>query len=412
MDNLSHSLVGLAAGEFVHRSLPQEPDAEQNRVRRLLLLISCWLASNFPDLDLVLTPLLPEPLGYLLHHRGHTHTLFYAIPQALLLCGAIWLLWPAARRLLKQSSAARTGFALAVCVGFVLHLMMDSLNSYGIHPFHPFDSRWFYGDMVFIVEPLFWVAFGVPLIMTIQRIGMRVLLFALMTGAMLYFTTKEFLPWISFVLLLVLALVVGSIQRKAEARSNIAFLLAAIIGIGFIGVQAYASHRATQALVQHLNGKDPESRFLDAAMTSFPANPFCWTFVSIESKESAGSYRLRRGVLSLMPDTVPATECPARFAEATLPDRASPAIAFEFEQEAKLDTLRQLFDENCHFNAWMRFARTPLVLDGRASDMRFSSTPRGNFTTMEFGDFENRECPRYIPQWGYPRLDLLESSSR
>lgn len=411
MDNLSHSVVGLAAGEFVHRSLPQESDAEQNRVRRRLLLISCWLASNFPDLDLILTPLLPEPLGYLLHHRGHTHTVLYAIPQALLLWGAIWLLWPAARSLLKRSNTARTGFALTVFLGFALHLMMDSLNSYGIHPFHPFDSRWFYGDMVFIVEPLFWVAFGVPVIMAIQRIGMRILLLALMTGAILYFTMKEFLPWISFVLLLALALVMGSIQRKADARGNAAFLLAAVIGIGFIGVQAYASHRATQALVQHLNGKDPESRFLDAAMTSFPANPLCWTFVSIESKETAGIYRLRRGVLSLMPDTIPATECPARFSEVTLPDPASPAIAFQFEQEARLDMLRQLFDENCHFNAWMRFARTPLVLDGHASDMRFSSTPHGNFTTMNFDDFKNRECSQTIPQWGYPRSDLLESSS-
>jgi sec-independent protein translocase protein TatC len=43
------------------------------------------LAGNFPDLDLVLTPLLPAPLGYLLHHRGHTHTVLYALPQMLLL---------------------------------------------------------------------------------------------------------------------------------------------------------------------------------------------------------------------------------------------------------------------------------------------------------------------------------------
>ena len=49
------------------------------------MLATCALAGNFPDLDLVLTPLLPAPLGYLLHHRGHTHTVLYAFPQAMLL---------------------------------------------------------------------------------------------------------------------------------------------------------------------------------------------------------------------------------------------------------------------------------------------------------------------------------------
>jgi inner membrane protein len=165
MDNLSHSVVGLAVGELVHRSLSQEIDTSRQCKRRRLLLFSCWSASNFPDLDYFLTPLLPAPLGYLLHHRGHTHTLIYAIPQAVLLAAMIWLFWPAARKVLKESGTARRGVAITLTLGFALHLLMDYLNSYGIHPFHPFDSRWLYGDMVFILEPMFWILFGVPLVM-------------------------------------------------------------------------------------------------------------------------------------------------------------------------------------------------------------------------------------------------------
>ncbi|WP_229507669.1 metal-dependent hydrolase [Massilia sp. Dwa41.01b] len=78
MDNLTHSLVGLALGELAHRVLPTEADPARASTRRRLLLSCGALASNFPDLDLVLTPLLPDPFGYLLHHRGHTHTLLYA----------------------------------------------------------------------------------------------------------------------------------------------------------------------------------------------------------------------------------------------------------------------------------------------------------------------------------------------
>src|ERR1700736_5319599 len=99
MDNLSHSVVGLAVGEFVHRRLAAA-DPESQRLRRHLLLASGWIASNSPDLDIILTPRLPPPLGYLLHHRGHSHTIAYALPQALLIGALIWLFWPSARRLL------------------------------------------------------------------------------------------------------------------------------------------------------------------------------------------------------------------------------------------------------------------------------------------------------------------------
>ena len=53
-----------------------------------LPLVSRPLSGN-DDLDLVLTALAPAPLGYLLHHRGHTHTLLYVLPQALTLLAAV-----------------------------------------------------------------------------------------------------------------------------------------------------------------------------------------------------------------------------------------------------------------------------------------------------------------------------------
>jgi len=66
---------------------------------------------------------------------------------------AIWLLWPAARKLLHTSGAARLGLFATTVLGLILHLSMDAMNVYGVHPFAPFDPRWFYGDMIFIVEP-------------------------------------------------------------------------------------------------------------------------------------------------------------------------------------------------------------------------------------------------------------------
>jgi inner membrane protein len=411
MDNLSHSLVGLAAGEFVHRSLPQEADAEHNRLRRRLLLITCWLASNFPDLDLVLTPLLPAPLGYLLHHRGHTHTLLYALPQALLLWGLIWFSWPSARALLKKSRSARKGLALTLVIGFGLHLLMDYLNSYGIHPFHPFDSRWLYGDLVFILEPVFWVACGIPIFMTVRRLWLRVLLVALLLGSILFVTMREFLPWGSFAVLMLLAFVLGASQHKAGGRGRSALVLAAIVSLVFVGIQGVASSHARRAISVNLKSKDSASRILDTSLSSFPSNPFCWSFVSVESNEGAGMYRLRRGIVSLAPGMLPVSACPAGLSERDTQKEVTPALAFLYEQEGKLKTLRDLKSANCYFEAWMRFARAPSLNDRQASDLRFASSLRGNFSTIRLEDFKNRACPDYVPKWDFPRSDLLIPAS-
>ena len=62
MDNLNHSVVGLGIGALIDRSVPPEATPDAQRVRaRMLLTVGC-LASNFPDLDLVLTKLLEAPL--------------------------------------------------------------------------------------------------------------------------------------------------------------------------------------------------------------------------------------------------------------------------------------------------------------------------------------------------------------
>ncbi|MFS2020464.1 metal-dependent hydrolase [Massilia sp. CT11-108] len=204
MDNLTHSVVGLGIGALIDRSVPAEPASDAQRVRtRLLLTIGC-LASNFPDLDLVLTKLLEAPLGYLLHHRGHTHTLLAALGEVALLLGLVWLLWPAARGLLRTSPRARFAALLMACVGMVLHISMDGLNVYGVHPFWPFDARWYYGDLIFIVEPVFWIAFGIPLALMARGPVWRGLLLALLVGVPVAVTFAGFLQWGSLAGLLAL----------------------------------------------------------------------------------------------------------------------------------------------------------------------------------------------------------------
>jgi inner membrane protein len=406
MDNLSHSVAGLAVGELLHRSLPQENDPGNQRIRRRLLLFTSWAASNFPDLDLVLTPVLPAPLGYLMHHRGHTHTVLYAIPQALLLWGLVLLLWPNARRLLEASSAARKGFFGALSIGLALHLSMDFLNSYGIHPFHPFDSRWLYGDMVFILEPFFWIAFGVPLAM-MTPMALRILLLVLLAAVPAYFAGKGFLHWGSLAALAILAAVTGVVQHRAGPSGRRGLASAFALAVAFIAIQGVASWNAGRFVAGTLLQRDAASRVLDVALTPFPTNPLCWSFVSIESDPPAGKYALRRGVLSLSPGLLPLDRCPAsRWGDALPPD-ATRSIGFYSTEVADLYTLRALKEGNCHFEAWLRFSRAPSVGATAATDLRYGPAWQANFTTMDFESFRKLDCPHYVPRWGFPRSDLL-----
>ncbi|AKU23980.1 metal-dependent hydrolase [Massilia sp. NR 4-1] len=406
MDNITHSLVGLGVGELLQRSLPAEASEARQRTRHRLLLTACAAASNFPDLDLFLTKLMAPPLGYLLQHRGHTHTLLFLLPQALLLLAVLWLLWPNARALLRESRVARFGLLGAMTAGFLLHLGMDFMNSYGVHPFYPFNADWYFGDMIFIVEPVFWVAFGVPLALAIPWRPVRWLMVAVLAVALLYFTLHGYLGWASYAGLLLLGGAIAAL-RLLHLRSRRALALALVLCLGFIGVQKSASSLARERVAAALHKQDGAAQLLDVALTAFPAQPLCWSFAAIERNEARDSYRVRRGMLSLAPAWLPPAQCPASMLDPAPPRTVQAGVLLHSEWNGSLSLLRRLRESDCQLDAWLRFARIPAVDSGHASDLRFTSTPRGNFTTMDVASGAPRACPAHIPRWGQPRSDLL-----
>ncbi len=412
MENFSHSLAGLAAGELLQRSLQPEPTSDAHSLRRRMLLTSCAVAANLPDLDLLLTPLLPAPLGYLLHHRGHTHTLLYAVPQALALIALVWLLWPGARRLLRASAGARIGLAAATAIGLLLHLLMDYFNSYGLHPFHPLDARWLYGDMLFIVEPVFWTAFGVPLMMMAPRRWIRIALLTVLASVLATFTWFGFLHWSSLAGLALAAALLAGAQRRAGATGRQSLAAGMLAAAAFVGVQGWGSSAGRQQVAAHVQQSAGSGRLLDVAMTPFPANPVCWSFVAVERNDSAGTFLVKRGLLSLAPGVLPLANCPAAFMQA-LPTPSS-SVAIVWESRNDLGALRSMAS-SCHVHAWMRFARAPFIADGVLDDARFSGRgkqagegPRASFSSFDPASMSGLPCPAAVPQWGLPRQDLLD----
>src|SRR4029077_11176004 len=140
-----------------------------------------------PDADLAWSYSTSDRrLGDILEHRGYTPSLLGCLVLSVLLyVGAEW--WLRWRRL-TPSGRDRIQLALVALVSTLLHLGMDALNSYGVHPLWPFDDRWFYGDAVFIAEPLFWRA-SAPLIFLVRsRLaqGLLIAVLVLALGATLW----------------------------------------------------------------------------------------------------------------------------------------------------------------------------------------------------------------------------------
>lgn len=242
-----------------------------------------------------------------------------------------------------------------------------------------------YGDTLFIVGPVLWVAFGVPLALMLRSPLLKIALLGLLAGAVTLATAHGYLHWVSL-----LGLGLG--------------LRGAVLVAGaFIGAQGLAPELGKRAVAAQLQRLAPGSRLLDTSMTAFPANPLCWEFVSVERDDGAGSYRLRGALVSLAPGLLPVDACPAALGEALAAHTA--AIGMAWESDGSLAGLRRLAVD-CNFHTWLHFARTPAVTPADATDARFSIDGPPNFSTFQFARFVNQPCSNRIPAWDLPRQDL------
>lgn len=147
MDNLTHSLVGLAAAKAGLERL--SPGAT----------VVCVLAANAPDSDILAT--LGGRWFYLEHHRGITHSIIGTLALAFLLPVIFYYGdWLIARWRGRQRSVRFMGLLLASVLMSFSHPLLDWTNNYGVRPFLPWNGRWFYGDLVFIVDPWIWLVVG------------------------------------------------------------------------------------------------------------------------------------------------------------------------------------------------------------------------------------------------------------
>lgn len=409
MDNITHSLMGLVLAECGRTLLPRK--AGEALPAWLPWSVSV-LANNLPDMDILWAHALGGKLGYMLHHRGHTHTFPGALLMGALALGGALLLSRSRRNGSRGVGRSSLVLLLVLAIaGPFVHLWMDSWNFYGVHPAWPLDPRWYFGDAVFILEPWLWVALMPPLLVRpeMQRRGRWILLtlFLLLLGLG---AATSMVP-AGLLALLTASFLAAWATTSRHPRST------PWVGLGLVLAFVAGTHLASGSIARmvRIETGRPEA---EVQLSPMPANPGCWTVLTLEADEDADLYRIARGFWSW----TPGGGCPPRAPTGTtaplLPaDPPRSHLSWEGSFRAPLSELRRLEREHCYFRAFLHFSRAPFWLQepGGAwiyGDLRFDRSPGLGFSEIRDPEGPEADCEGlWVPDWTPPLAPHLGPSS-
>jgi inner membrane protein len=227
--------------------------------------LAMTLAAEAPDLDVLWA--FGGPVASLQHHRGITHTFVGAPFVALAVTGVVYLYHrlrkkphpnPASPQVLPPPNWLLLWLFSMIAV--LSHLLLDFTNNYGLRPFFPFNPRWYSWDIVFIFEPLIFLA----------------LLGALVMPALFGLADRE----------------IGARRKPFRGRG---WAWAALIFMLVLYAVRNAEHQRALNLMRAANIAEPVLR---VAAEPYPINPFRWHGLA----ETADFYQ--SGAIDTHADTV------------------------------------------------------------------------------------------------------------
>jgi inner membrane protein len=274
MDNLTHSLIGLAAAKAGLEKL--SPGATT----------LCVLAANSPDADILAA--LGGRWTYLQHHRGITHSIVGALVLAL----ALPLVFYLGDRLIAQlrerpPTVKLRGLMIASLIATATHPLMDWTNNYGMRFLLPWSPKWSYGDFVFIIDPFIWIVLGGAAFLLTSQTKSKIAGWVLVLLASSYLVlvgpsgptqvgnaTLIRVLWIAALIVLV-TLFVGKFGQRFGAKIAIAALATVAIYLAGLALAHSFALRQAQTVAVEIAGKNNEQVLKLAAMPTV-ANPTAW----------------------------------------------------------------------------------------------------------------------------------------
>lgn len=406
MDNISHSLVGLAVAEGVVRA--------RNSKLRGPLYAASLAANNIPDLDFIYARFLSQPVGYILHHRGYTHTLVAILPQALVLLLGFFVF----ARWKKQKWERQDWLAIVglVFAGLGLHILLDGLNSYGIHPFWPWNNTWYYLDAVFIVEPMLWLALSPMLAVAAPGRWRPALYWGIFVAALALIFYVPTVPLAMKIFYSLCGFGFGLTAYTFNPMQRV--VLAVSYCVIFVSTLVILSQGVAGSVRTRLEQLQPDDNIVDIVRSPQPGNLLCWDFFALGSSAAGDAYWVKSGrfhmPLFARGEGFCDTTAP-RAANVPLqplgPDPVSQAAGIQWVGSfvRPMTELHGLSRAACLFGAFLQFARVPFWVESGEKiyfgDMRFDRNSSKGFS--EFETNVNAPCPENLPGWRAPIHDLL-----
>jgi inner membrane protein len=212
------------------------------------------LAAEAPDID-VIAYVKGSVYGFA-HHRGFTHTFLGSPFMAALVVGVVFAGYKLRQALRRRRPSGKRQLGAAdhkmhpnpprwgvlfglAWLAVLVHILLDYTNNYGVHPFSPFQNRWYSWDIVFIVEPVLYV----------------ILLGGLLLPVLFGLVHEE----------------IG--VRSRRPRGRVGAIVALLAVLGFWGFRDHQHRRAVQALRENIyHGEAP----LRVSAYPYYVNPFKW----------------------------------------------------------------------------------------------------------------------------------------
>ncbi len=280
MDGLTHSLLGLTAAKAGLERLSPYGAAV------------CILSANAPDIDVV-SGFFGDRWTLLLHHRGITHSIIGTLMLGVLIPSILWGIERAIVKWRRRPPRIRyRGLLLASLIAAATHPLMDWTNNYGVRPLLPWNGRWFYGDLVFIVDPYIWLVLGgAAFLLTSNRwakitgwsalgIGLTLLVFLVPAERALGPINLNVVRtiWVIGILSIILGRAIGLEQRFGRSIASIALVFV----VSYWGALAWTHHAAYRDAVRLANqiSTDSGEHYIRAAAMPTVGNPFRWQCVA------------------------------------------------------------------------------------------------------------------------------------
>jgi inner membrane protein len=276
MENLAHTLLGLSLAKAgLERTTP-------------LATTALVLSSNLTDIDVVVQ-LNGGVTAYIEHHRGFTHGF---VGTAVVAAGLTLILLLVDKLFRLRGDPFRRPimpvriFFLSY-LGALGHAFMDYTNSYGIRPLEPFDSRWFYGDLAFVVDPWIWLILGSAVVWLTARsafVSAIWLIVGSLTGLIVALARRNPAPdeaavpdLVRIVWFVGLAIIiVGALARWGRRGPGLARWALVLLAVYYVG--SALAHRS--AITLGFRSPPAEAQITNIAAWPAPANPAIWQAVA------------------------------------------------------------------------------------------------------------------------------------